>query len=151
MSRKLNPAFTSISAHANWTSCGAYDQHFTSRIHGESVSIYQFEGGLFRQSLAQSFESFPAVLRPRDDEFFIYEIAMLVFFRGNEPSRVEIIWVDGNREAKIRGSHIFDLIPGPSSVVRAIDRRVMLDSESVGLTAALDHAVGGLLSESSPP
>lgn len=106
------------------------------------MSIYQFEGGLFRQSFAQSFESFPAVLRPRDDEFFIYEIAMLVFFRGNEPSRVEIIWVDGNREAKIRGSHIFDLIPGPSSVVRAIDRRVMLDSESVGLTAALDHAVG---------
>ncbi len=76
---------------------------------------------------------------------------MLVFFRGNEPSRVEIIWVDGNREAKIRGSHILDLISGPSSVVRAIDRRVKLDSESVGLTAALDHAVGGLLSESSPP
>lgn len=102
------------------------------------------KASFFRQSFAQSFESFPAVLHPRDDEFFIHEIAMLVFFRGNEPSRIGIIWVDGNREAKIRGSHILDLISGPSSVVRAIDRRVKLDSESVGLTAALDHAVGGL-------
>ena len=102
------------------------------------------KAGSFGKSFAQSFESFPAVLRPRDDEFSIHEIAMIVFFRGNEPSRVGIIWVDGNREAKIRGSHIFDLIPGPSSVVRAIDRRVMLDSESIGLAAALDHAVGVL-------
>ena len=77
----------------------------------EAVPVHQVVSMDLRQALCECFESLSTVPRTINDDATIRRIALLIFHCRNEPGRVRIFRVSGNRKSEYGWLHILDLSP----------------------------------------